>query len=88
MSEAADVLRRKKWRDYQKKCRGDKESPKTDYLKCLLILAWEAGDLTEGQVCVALDMERVALRELRDEMIQRGAQIGSDLHREMKAGKK
>lgn len=38
----------------------------------LILLAWEAGKLSEGQVCRALKIDRLTAREQRDEMVKRG----------------
>lgn len=33
-------------------------------LVCFVITAWQAGELTEGQACALLDVDRLTLREL------------------------
>lgn len=40
--------------------------------KLMILLAWEAGELSEGQAVRALQMPRVAARELRARMIACG----------------
>ncbi len=49
----------------QAKHRGSAASHKTDLENVLLLLAWEAADLSEGQVSKLLDMDRVSLRQMR-----------------------
>lgn len=38
-----------------------------------ILLAWEAGMLTEGEVMRALRMDRLAVREYKRQSIERGA---------------
>lgn len=46
---------------YQSKSRGDRRSYKTELENVQLLLAWEAGDLSEGQVSSILGVDRVSL---------------------------
>lgn len=48
----------------------DATERETDRL-CGVLLAWEAGELSEGQACRAMGMARVTLRELRRAWVQR-----------------
>lgn len=53
-------------RAYQAKHRGSKTSYRTELENALLFLAWEAADLSEGQLAAIFDTDRVTLRTLRD----------------------
>lgn len=55
----------------QAKHRGSKTSPKTEHENTLIILAWEAELLSEGQCSRMLDMDRISLRKLRDATLDR-----------------
>ena len=46
---------------YKSKSRGDRRSYKTELENVQLLLAWEAGDLSEGQVSSILGVDRVSL---------------------------
>ena len=37
-----------------------------------IVAAWNAGELSEGQVCRALGIDRIAARELRDSVVEEG----------------
>lgn len=60
-----DVTRRKN-RLAQAAHRSSRRSYKTDAENLGLLLLWEAGELSEGQVARALDIDRVTLRMMRD----------------------
>jgi len=49
------------------------------FANLLILIAWEAGELSEGQAVAALRMPRVQARELRESMIQ----VGVKLHKLM-----
>ena len=55
----------------QAKHRGTKTSHKTDLENTLIVLAWEAELLSEGQCSRMLDMDRVSLRKLRMDTLDR-----------------
>lgn len=61
------AAKQRKARQYQAKSRGDRVSHKTEAENALLLFAWEAGDLSEGQLSRALDIDRVTLRKMRDD---------------------
>lgn len=63
----SDQARQRRMRAYQAKSRGDRVSHKTEAENALLLFAWEAGDLSEGQMARALDIDRVTLRKMRDD---------------------
>lgn len=58
-------LAQRRARIYQTNHRGGR-SHKTEKENMQILLLWEAGLLSEGQVAKALDMDRVAVRMLRD----------------------
>ena len=64
---------------YQGKSRGDRRSYKTELENLQLLLAWEAGDLSEGQVANMLDVDRVALRMMREGAIAAGMTLAEEL---------
>jgi len=51
----------------------DDAQQETDRL-CGVLVAWEAGELSEGQACRAMGMDRVTLRTLRLAWVQRGVE--------------
>jgi len=50
------------------------------YEDALIMLAWEAGELSEGQVVVALEADRIDQRQKRIDAIRMGAELGGALH--------
>lgn len=64
---------------YQGKSRGDRRSYKTELENLQILLAWEAGDLSEGQVANMLDVDRVALRMMREGAIAAGMTLAEEL---------
>ncbi len=57
--------KRRRDRFYQQKHRGSKQSYVTEIENLRVLLAWEAGVLSEGQAVKLLNTCRVDLRELR-----------------------
>lgn len=47
----------------------------TKFAKTLILLAWEAGELSEAQAVAALQMPIVQARELRTAMIAAGVEL-------------
>jgi hypothetical protein len=45
----------------------------------LLLLAWEAADLSEGQVSKLLDMDRVSLRQMRLDTLAQALRLADSL---------
>lgn len=66
-----DDAKRRAARIAQAKHRGTKASHKTDLENTLIMLAWEAEMLSEGQCSRMLDMDRVSLRKLRMDTLDR-----------------
>lgn len=66
-------------RSYQAKSRGDRRSYKTELENVQLLLALEAGDLSEGQVASMLGVDRVSLRIMRDEAKAEGMAMAEEL---------
>lgn len=50
------------------------------YEDALILLAWESGKLSEGQVSTALETDRISLRIMLCEAIDKGAELGGVLH--------
>jgi hypothetical protein len=59
----------------QQKHRGSKRSYVTEIENLKIILAWQSGNLSEGQAARALCMDRVSLRVMRDDAIKRGTDL-------------
>ena len=66
-------------RAYQAKHRGSASNYKTEWENALLLIAWEAAELSEGQVASALKLDRVSLRKMRDDAIKAGCEIADEL---------
>ena len=67
---------------YQGKSRGDRRSYKTELENVQLLLVWEAGDLSEGQVAGLLGVNRVSLRMMRDGAKAAGMALANELTNE------
>lgn len=67
---------------YQGKSRGDRRSYKTELENVQLLLAWEAGELSEGQVSSMLCVDRVSLRMMRDGAKAAGIALFNELTNE------
>mgnify|MGYP001604300479 CR=1 FL=1 len=57
--------KRRKDRAYQQKHRNSKRSYVTEIENLGFLLAWESGDLSEGQLAKRLGIDRVELRDMR-----------------------
>lgn len=66
-------------RGYQAKHRGTATSLKTELENTLLMLAWEAEVLSEGQLAKILGMDRIAVRDLRMEMLNKAEALADSL---------
>ena len=64
---------------YQGKSRGDRHSYKTELENVRLLLAWEAGNLSEGQVSRLLGIDRVSLRMMRERAVAAGMELAEEL---------
>ena len=64
---------------YQSKSRGDRRSYKTELENVQLLLAWEAGDLSEGQVAKILGVDRVSPRMIREGAVAAGMALAEEL---------
>lgn len=64
MSKQTDEKRRQD-RQYQAKHRGTKRSFVTEIENLKVLLAWEAGQISEGWAAKILKLDRVSLRDLR-----------------------
>lgn len=54
-------------------------SHKTELENTLIILAWESANLSEGQCARMLDLDRVALRKLRMDTLDRAMKFAEEL---------
>lgn len=64
----------------QAKHRGTRESAKTVLENTLLMLAWEAEVLSEGQVSRLLRLDRVSVREMRLDLLDRATALADALY--------
>ncbi len=64
---------------YQGKSRGDRRSYKTELENVQILLAWEAGEMSEGQVANMLNVDRVSLRMMREGAVAEGMEIAEEL---------
>ncbi len=78
-SVASSLRERRRMRVYQANHRRSKRSYVTLYEDAVIVLAWEAGELSEGQATKALGTDRLSARERRDELIADGLKIGGTL---------
>lgn len=72
-----DALQQRKHRAYQAKHRGSGTSSKTALENTQMLMAWEAGLLSEGQVSAALSLDRVAVRIMKDDAINAGVRLAA-----------
>lgn len=78
--EIRAILKARKMRGYQRKHRGDKRSANDDAETLLMLLAWEAGEVSEGVLAKVLDAgDRVALRERKMRAIALGRSLAHAL---------
>jgi hypothetical protein len=70
-----DQLKQRRYRLYQAKHRGTACSLKTELENAQLLLAWETGNLSEGQFAKVLGIDRLAARVMRDEAVAEGMQL-------------
>ena len=54
----------------------------TKFAKILILLAWEAGELSQAQAVAALQMPTLQARGLRQEMIETGVKLHEILTRQ------
>lgn len=77
--ELAEILRCRKQRKHQRNSRGGKKSHRDDFENAAILLALEAGEITEGQAMRALGVCRVEAREARLETTALGRAIALSL---------
>ena len=75
----SDPVQQRRMRAYQAKSRGDRRSFKTELENAQILLAWDAGDLSEGQAAKALDVDRLTARVMRDDMLAAGLALADKL---------
>lgn len=81
--EVEQILRKRYNRQAQQKHRGVARLSANDRLEnVLILLAWEAGELSEGQVVAALGADRLQQRSDRIDAIKLGAELGRALWRQ------
>lgn len=74
----SDTAKRRKLRLYQQKHRGG-GSLKTELENAYLMLAWEAEELSEGQVASILGTDRLSVRLMREGAIAKAMQVAEGL---------
>jgi hypothetical protein len=62
------------------KSRKSKRSYKTELENAQILLAWLNADLSEGQASKALNIDRIALREMRDTAIAEGLRLFESMY--------
>lgn len=78
--EIQSILKARKARRYQRASRGDKRSAADDAEALLMLLAWEAGEVSEGVLAKVLENgDRVALRERKMRAIALGRTLAHAL---------
>lgn len=75
MSNESTPAKTRAMRLYQQKCRGGKRSPVTEVEDLKICLAWEAGELSEGQATTAMGYDRVACRGILQDAIMEGREL-------------
>lgn len=73
-------LKQRAARVAQAKHRGTKASHKTEMENALLMLAWESETLSEGQVSRLLDLDRVSVRQMRLDLLDRATALADALY--------
>ena len=64
---------------YQAKHRSSQRSYKTELENAQLLLAWEAAELSEGQMARLLDTDRLTIRKMRADAIDAGMRLANAL---------
>ena len=75
------IIEARRVRKYQRKSRGDKQSASDTAQDIMMILAWEAGEVSEGVITKVMqpDGDRVAMRERRMKAIAMGRALAHGL---------
>lgn len=73
------IAKQRRDRLSQHKHRKSRRSYKTELENAQILLAWEAAQLSEGQVARILDIDRVSLRMMREGAIAEGMNIAAAL---------
>lgn len=68
--ETQNDKKRRKDRFYQQRHRGSRRSYVTEIENLNVLVAWQAGTLSEGQAAKRLNVDRLSLREMRDTAIE------------------
>lgn len=77
--EVSKIIQRRTERLYQRRHRGDKHSASDEAENAAIVVAWEAGEVTEGQAARALGLDRVSARELKLKTIALGRALTHEL---------
>lgn len=77
-----DLKDRRAARLAQAKHRGTANSHATELENALIVLAWEATELSEGQCAAIFDTDRITLRKMRETLIARGLEVAAALYPE------
>jgi hypothetical protein len=73
------AVARRRARGYQGASRGDKQSARTKLENAAILMALEAGEITEGIACRALELDRLSIREMRLRLTASGAALAMAL---------
>lgn len=76
-----DLAKQRADRLAQQRHRNSKASPVTEKENALILLAWEAGELTEGQAMEALGVDRIGARLKREAGIGAGVALCAALRK-------
>ncbi len=76
---ADNAAKQRRDRLYQANRRGSRRSYKTELENLQLLLAWEASELSEGQMVKLLDTDRLTIRKMRQDALDAAAQLADGL---------
>lgn len=75
----SELIRRRNARRHQRKFRGDRKSANDLFEDATILLALEAGEITEGQATKALNSDRVSVRDKKIRLIELGKALTMEL---------
>ncbi len=79
MGSSMTPKKQRQSRKHQAAHRGTRRSYKTELENLQLLLCWEWGSLSEGQMARILDIDRVSLRKMRIDAVNAGMLIAEAL---------
>lgn len=77
--QLSEILQKRTERLYQRRHRGGKRSASDESENAAIMLAWEAGEITEGQAAKALGVDRVSAREMKLKAVALGRALAQEL---------